>query len=91
MTVKASISLTDTQDDYARSLVAAGRYPSLSAVLQRGLELLREETEARAAETAALRALLEERRGGGFVSLAAGRAHTAEMLARKRAAHGLSG
>ena len=91
MSVKASISLTDAQDDYARGLVAAGRYPSLSAVLQRGLELLREETEARDAETAALRALLEERRDGPFVSLVEGRERTGRMLARKKAAHGLSG
>ena len=36
MTVKASISLTDAQDAYARSLVKGGRYPSLSAVLATG-------------------------------------------------------
>lgn len=69
MTVKTSISLTDSQEAFARDLVARGRYPSLSAVLQHGLEMLRAETEAREAETAALRALLEERAKGPFLSM----------------------
>ncbi|MFV1463752.1 type II toxin-antitoxin system ParD family antitoxin [Phaeobacter sp. JH20_02] len=91
MSVKASISLTEAQDDFARTLVAEGRYASLSAVLQQGLELLREETEARRAETSALRALIAERRDGSFVSGTEGRRRTADLLARKRAEHGLSG
>lgn len=91
MSVKASISLTDAQDRYARQLVAEGRYPSLSAVLQHGLEMLRDDAEARAAETAALRALLEERRTGPTVSAEDGRARTSAMLAVKRKAHGLDG
>lgn len=91
MTVKASISLTDRQDAFARALVSEGRYPSLSAVLQRGLEMLREETEARATETEALRRLLAERRDGGFISEAEARARTDAMLSRKRAALGLDG
>ena len=91
MSVKASISLTDAQDEYARSLVAAGKYSSLSAVMQRGLELLRQETEEREAETAALRALLAQRSLGPFVSVEEGRARTQRMLERKKAEHGLSG
>jgi antitoxin ParD1/3/4 len=58
MTVKSSISLTDAQDAFVRRLVAEGRYSSVSAVLQQGLELLRRETD----ETEALRLLLEQRR-----------------------------
>ena len=58
MSVKSSISLTDQQDAFARRLVAEGRYSSLSAVIQQGLELLRRDFEA----TDALRALLEQRR-----------------------------
>ena len=38
MTVKSSISLTDEQHAFARALVEAGRYASLSAVLQRGVD-----------------------------------------------------
>ena len=53
MTVKTSISLTDSQEACARDLVQRGRYPSLSAVLQQALELLRSETELEAAELAA--------------------------------------
>ena len=58
MTAKTSISLTDAQEVFARDLVERGRYPSLSAVLQHGLELLRTQREAEEADTAALRALL---------------------------------
>lgn len=68
-----------------------GRYPGLSAVLQRGLELLREELEAREAETAALRTLLEERRRGSFIGIDEGRRRTEAMLARKRRELGIPG
>lgn len=85
MSVKASISLTEAQEAFARELVADGHYSSLSAVLQQGLELLRQQTEAREIETAALRALLEERRQGRFVGLPEGRQRTRAMLARKNA------
>lgn len=50
MSVKASVSITDQQDKFARSLVAEGRYSSLSAVVQRGLELVRSECEREEAE-----------------------------------------
>lgn len=85
MSVKASISLTEAQEAYARGLVAEGRYPSLSAVLQQGLELLREQSQT----TDALRTLLEQRRGGTFVSTGEGRKRTQDMIARKRAERGL--
>lgn len=83
MTAKTSISLTDTQEAYARELVAQGRYPSLSAVLQHGLELLRAERELGEAETAALRALLEERRRGPFISIKEGQKRTEKMFATR--------
>ena len=90
MTVKTSISLTDAQEAFARELVDRGRYPSLSAVLQRGLELLRSETEREAAELAALRQLLGQRREGAFVTVEKGRARTRSMIAaKKRKADGL--
>jgi antitoxin ParD1/3/4 len=84
MTAKTSISLTDDQDSYARSLVESGQYPSLSAVLQRGLEMLRRDSEWRDAELQALRLLIDQRRTGTFVDLTAGEAETRAMLARKR-------
>jgi antitoxin ParD1/3/4 len=84
MTVKTSISLTDAQEAFARKLVAEGRYSSLSAVLQQGLEMLRAETEANDAETAALRALLEKRAQGPFISMEESDARIDAMLKRKR-------
>ncbi len=86
MTVKTSISLTDEQEAYARRLVEAGQYPSLSAVLQRGLEMLRHERERHDAEVAALRSLIEQRRAGPFVDLDEGETETRSMLERKRKA-----
>ena len=68
MTVKTSISLTDQQDDFARSLVREGRFSSLSSVVQQGLDLLRDKTEAKNLETEVLRVLLRERQSGDFVS-----------------------
>jgi len=68
MTVKSSISLTDEQHAFARELVSAGRYPSVSAVVAQGLELLKMRTDAESMEIEALRFLLEERRRGVFVS-----------------------
>jgi antitoxin ParD1/3/4 len=68
MSVKASVSITEQQDTFARGLVADGRYSSISAVIQRGLELLREEDDYRKAELAALRAMMTERMAGPFLS-----------------------
>lgn len=90
MTVKSSISLTDDQHAFARSLVAAGRYSSLSAVLQQGVDLLRQRMDAEELETAALRELLSRRRQGAFVDAGQLDARLAAMAAGKRRAHGLS-
>lgn len=91
MSVKASISLTESQETYARALVASGRYASLSAVVQQGLELLREKAEAEEAETAALRVLLAERGAGPFVPAGTLDDQLAEMMADKRRARGVAG
>ena len=89
MSVKASVSLSNQQDAFARELVRQGRFASVSAVVQHGLELIRAETEAREAELSALRALIAERASGTFVSADEGRAATEEMLAVRRRALGL--
>jgi antitoxin ParD1/3/4 len=86
MTAKTSISLTDAQEIYARGLVESGQYPSLSAVLQRGLELLRRDNETYCAEIEALRSLIDQRRAGDFVDLDKGEAENRRMLERKRKA-----
>lgn len=85
MTAKTSISLTDSQEAFARDLVEQGRYPSLSAVLQHGLELLRAQREAEAAEIDALRALIEERRRGPFIGMKESRKRLEQMIASKKA------
>ena len=89
MTVKSSISLTDEQHAFARSLVEAGRYASLSAVLQQGVDLLRQRMDTEELETAALRELLSRRRAGAFVDTEQMDARLAGTLADKRRAHGL--
>lgn len=86
MTVRTSISLTADQEAYARALVESGRYSSLSAVLQRGLEMLRQEEEMRDAEPQGLRSLIDRRQAGPFVDLNEGEAETRAMLERKRKA-----
>ena len=91
MTVKTSISLSDQQADFARKLVEEGRYASNSADIQHGLDRLQQEREAEMADVTALKALLDARRKGPFVSNAQAKAQTADMLARKRAALGLDG
>jgi len=89
VTVKSSISLTDEQHAFARALVEAGRYTSVSAVLQQGVDMLRQRMDAEEAETAALRALLARRRDGEFVGAGEMDARLKAMIADKRRAHGL--
>lgn len=68
MTVKSSISLSDELHAFARAQVQDGRFASVSAVVQHGLDLLRQKSEDERLERAALTALLEARVGGPFVS-----------------------
>ena len=89
MTVKTSGLLTDSQDAYARSLVAQGRCSSLSTVLQRGPDLLQQDIECPDTEIAALRASVSARRTGDFVPLEEGLAAVGKKTAERRAAHGL--
>lgn len=89
MTVKSSISLTDEQDAFARQLVEKGRFPSVSAALQQGLELLRLRFENDELELEALRTLLLERRRGKFVSNDDMTDVISDAATRKRARHGI--
>lgn len=84
MSVKRSIVLTETQDAFARSLVASGRYSSLSSVVQHGLELLRPKTEAATADTEALRELLRKRLEGPMISAIEMESRVDGMIERKR-------
>ncbi len=89
MTVKSSISLTDEQHAFAKALVEAGRYSSLSAVLQQGVDLLRQRMDTEELETTALRELLSRRRRGEFISAKRMDTRLTGMVAGKRRAHGL--
>ena len=87
MTVKSSVSLTDDQHSFAKTLVDAGRFPSVSAVLQQGVELLRQQMETEALERAALAEVLAQRRSGEVLSGSEVDDRLAHMLTRKRRAH----
>lgn len=89
MAVKASVSISEQQDEYARRLVEDGRYSSLSAVVQRGLELVREETEMKDAELVAMRALIAERMDGEFLSREESRQHLEDIIAETKKSYGL--
>ena len=89
MTVKASVSISDQQDAFARRLVEEGRYSSVSAVVQQGLELLREQTEMKEAKINALRELVEHRRQGRFLSEEESHARIEALIARKKAEYGV--
>ena len=84
MGVKSSISLSDQQDAFARRLVEQGRFSSVSAVVQNGLDLLRLRTEAEEVETSALKALLADRLRGDFVSATEMETRVVTMIDRKR-------
>ena len=87
--VKSSISLTNEQHAFAQALVEAGRYSSLSAVLQQGVDLLRQKVEAEEYETATLREILSRRRKGEFIAADAMDARLAGMVSDKRRVHGI--
>lgn len=91
MSVKASVSISEQQDAYVRDLVNQGRFSSMSAVVQQGLDMLRKKDEADLLEAAALKMLLEERMGGSFVSGTEFGAQVDGMLAKKRRDLGLEG
>lgn len=84
MTVKTSISLSDTQADFAKSLVEQGAFPSLSAVAQHGIDLIRQRQDAERTDTEALKTLLRDRAQGPFVSAETFRSDVDAMLTAKR-------
>ena len=68
MVIKSSVSLREDQHAFAKALVGAGRFPSVSAVLQQGLDLLQQQDADAQADRAALQALLQQRANGSFIS-----------------------
>ena len=89
MTIKSSISLTDEQHAFAKELVRAGRYSSVSAVLQQGIDLLRRRMEREETETEALKLLLSRRHDGDFITSDEMGRCLEEKTARKNGAHAL--
>jgi antitoxin ParD1/3/4 len=89
MTVKSSISLSDEQHAFARTLVEAGRFPSVSAVLQQGVDLLRRQMEDEALERAALADVMAQRRSGAFVTGDEMESRLLGMMDKKRQTHAL--
>ena len=67
--VKSSVSLREDQHAFAKALVVAGRFPSVSAVLQQGLDLLKQQEADGQADRAALQVLLQQRANGAFISV----------------------
>jgi len=67
--IKSSVSLREDQHAFAKSLVKVGCFPSVSALLQQGLDLQQQQQEAaNQADRAALQALLQQRANGSFIS-----------------------
>ena len=66
--IKSSVSLREDQHAFAKALVSAGRFPSVSAVLQQGLDLLQQQDADAQADRAALKVLLRQRANGSFIS-----------------------
>lgn len=64
-----SISLTEHQQEFVRSLVASGRYHGVSEVVRAGLRLLEDEEARRDAE----RRVLREGVNAGLADIEAGR------------------
>ena len=67
--VKPTVSLTDQAHEFARGLVASGKFASLSAVVQHGLRLVEREQEEHRARLDAIRADLERRAAQAPISL----------------------
>ena len=68
MTVKPTVSLTDQAYKFAKSLVARGKFASLSAVVQHGVQLVEREEETHQARLDAIRADLTQRAAQSSIS-----------------------
>ena len=91
MTVKTSISLNDAQAEFARDLVEQGAFPSISAVAQHGIDLIRQRQDAEQTDMQALKALMQARVEGPFIGADAFGKRVDALLAKKRRANGLDG
>ena len=90
MTVKSSVSLTEEQHAFAKALVEAGRYGSVSAVVQQGLDLLRRRFDVEDLERRALHEVMSRRRAGRFIEAEEMDDRLSRIIAGKRRDHGVS-
>lgn len=90
MTVKSSVSLTEEQHAFAKALVEAGRYGSVSAVIQQGLDLLRRRFDDEDLERRALHEVMSRRRAGRFIGAEEMDDRLSRIIAAKRRGHGVS-
>jgi len=90
MTIKTTVSFNEDQDAFVERLIAAGRYPSRSAVFQAGLERLRRDFEDEDIEREALRTLMAERRAETPISGAEMDARLEALFAEAAHRHGLA-
>lgn len=91
MAVKFSISLSDAQHTFAKNLVETGRFASIDAVLQQGVDFLRQQMEDEMQDRAALKLLLAQRQGSKTISSAEMGKRLKQLVARKRRAYALQG
>lgn len=82
--VKHSITLTDEQHAFAKRLADTGRYASVSAVIQQGIEDLRQRMAVADLDRRALYEILSRRRAGEFVEAEEMDVRLKRMLAGKR-------
>ena len=90
MTVKTSVSLTEEQHAFAKALVEAGRYGSVSAVIQQGLDLLRRRFDVEDLERRALHEVMSRRRAGRFIGAEEMDDRLSRIIAGKHRDHGVS-
>ena len=90
MTVKSSVSLTEEQHAFAKTLVEAGRYGSVSAVIQQGLDLLRRRFDVEDLERRALHEVMSRRRAGRFIGAEEMDDRLSWIISGKRRDHGVS-
>ena len=90
MTVKSSVSLTEEQHAFAKALVEAGRYGSVSAVIQQSLDLLRRRFDVEDLERKALHEVMSRRRSGRFIGAEEMDDRLSRIIAGKRRDHGVS-
>lgn len=90
MRVKSAVRLTGEQHALAEELVRSGRYASVTAVIQHGIDQLKHRMEVEALERKALRQVLSRRLSGKFVGADEMDARLNEMISCKRRVYGVS-